>query len=149
MKRSELNKLLSSHQNLTTSHYYRLMCISSSGSIFTVILGTFVICFNLIQSFNIIGNPLQPWRGWADSHYNFSRVVLVPGVIWRSSPESEAAVELTRWLTLLCAFVFFGFFGFAGEARSNYRSAALFVAKRLRLDGVVRYSFLLSLSAQI
>ena len=150
MKRSELNELLSSHQNLTTSHYYRLAWISSSGCVFTVTVGTLIVVFNLVQYFKATGAALEPWRGWADSHFNFSRVDLVPAVLWRSSLPNEVSVELPRWLTLLCSFVFFGFFGFAGEARSNYRSAVLFVAERLRLDGVIRYLVLsLSLSESI
>ncbi|KAJ7238654.1 hypothetical protein C8J57DRAFT_1246354 [Mycena rebaudengoi] len=38
-------------------------------------------------------------------------------------------MELTRWTALSCALVFFAFFGFAVEARKNYRTAFWAVAK--------------------
>jgi pheromone a factor receptor len=47
------------------------------------------------------------------------------------SPVQIASLETTRWAAVLCAFVFFAFFGFADEARKNYRALASNVSKRL------------------
>ena len=46
----------------------------------------------------------------------------------------ESSLELSRWLSVVCAFIFFGFFGFADEAKKNYRSALQTVAKRIGIS---------------
>jgi len=44
------------------------------------------------------------------------------------------SLETTRWFVILCAVVFFAYFGFADEARKNYRAAFGSVAKRVGLS---------------
>lgn len=41
------------------------------------------------------------------------------------------SLEMSRWLIIACGLIFFGFFGFADEARKHYRLAAQFVSKRV------------------
>lgn len=41
-------------------------------------------------------------------------------------------LELSRWLLVVCALVFFSFFGFAEEARKNYRAAWAWISGKLR-----------------
>jgi len=43
------------------------------------------------------------------------------------------SLETTRWFLVLCVAIFFGFFGFADEARKNYKLAYTSVAKRVGL----------------
>jgi len=69
----------------------------------------------------LTGQPLEPWRSWADTHSNFSRVLLIPSILWRNGGMSVVALEITRWSAPLCALMFFLFFGFAEESRRNYR----------------------------
>jgi len=45
-------------------------------------------------------------------------------------------LELSRWSVIFCAFLFFGFFGFADEARKNYRFAFQSVAKCVGISSV-------------
>jgi pheromone a factor receptor len=71
---------------------------------------------------NSHGIQLAPWISWEDVHYNFSRVVYVPSIIWRTIPAFNTSVELTRWLFPVSAFLFFALFGFASEAQKQYRS---------------------------
>ncbi|KAJ4490529.1 hypothetical protein J3R30DRAFT_95748 [Lentinula aciculospora] len=66
-----------------------------------------------------------------DTHFDFSRVVLVPAVVWRSDPATVVALELNRWVPIFCAFVFFALFGFAEEAMKNYKRAFWFLARPL------------------
>jgi pheromone a factor receptor len=65
--------------------------------------------------------PVEPWRGWADTHLAFSRVEQIPALFWRTNHLVVVSLELSRWVTPLCAFVFFGYFGFGDEARKHYR----------------------------
>lgn len=124
--RTQFNELLSSYSNLTSSRYLRLMCLAGVEVVCTVPLGSFAIYLNAKAG-------IFPWISWADTHYNFSRVDQFPALLWRLTSNSEVSVELTRWLIVICAFVFFGFFGFADEAKKNYRSAFATVAKRVGL----------------
>ena len=54
------------------------------------------------------------------THFNFSHVNLISTLTWRNDPYFLVSVELTRWLPVVCAFLFFVLFGFASEARKQY-----------------------------
>lgn len=64
----------------------------------------------------------------------FDRVDQFPSFMWRSDINTVFLVELGRWLTPICAFIFFGFFGFADEARNHYRSAINSITKTLGIS---------------
>ena len=72
-----------------------------------------------------------------DTHVDFSRGDQYPAIVWRNTPGYEASIELSRWLTVLCAFTFFAFFGFAEEARRNYSSAVRTFARSVGLSSTV------------
>lgn len=74
---------------------------------------------------------IAPWISWDNVHWGFSRVDQFPALVWRSDPILSSSLEITRWAVVLCAFIFFAFFGFADEARKNYRGALDSVAKRM------------------
>ncbi|KAL1739215.1 hypothetical protein HDZ31DRAFT_77756 [Schizophyllum fasciatum] len=61
---------------------------------------------------------------------DFSHVNQIPAVLWKSVPIQYRALELTRWFIFICAFIFFVFFGFAQEARKNYRRAMYKLCRR-------------------
>jgi pheromone a factor receptor len=81
----------------------------------TAPLAAFVIWLNATTQ------PIEPWKGLADAHFDFSRFEQLPAVIWRQNHLLVVSMELTRWLPPICAFIFFTFFGFAEEARKHYR----------------------------
>jgi len=123
-RRKEFNELLASNRNLTFGRYFRLMCLA----------GIELICGIPLSSFSLYLNAsggINRWVSWSNTHSGFSRVDQVPSIIWKSQPEVMASLELSRWLVVLCAFIFFAFFGFADEARKHYRSAFYVVAKKL------------------
>lgn len=97
------------------------MALASTEMLLTTPLALFQMIFNLKAQ------PLEPWRSWADTHSNFSRVLLVPSALWRSSGISAIALEVTRWSVPFCAFTFFLFFGFAEESRRSYWRAIKFI----------------------
>jgi len=128
---------MSSNSSLSMSRYIRLMVLSLTDMILTVPLGVFSIYFGTQ------GIGLAPWISWEDTHYNFSRVATLPSVLWRSDPSYLASVELTRWLFVASAFIFFALFGFAGEAQKHYSTAfwacmKIFGVKRSTPKGKVR-----------
>ncbi|KAK0432037.1 putative pheromone receptor [Armillaria borealis] len=118
-RRAEFAVLISSQSNssMNTSRYLRFMILALVNMLFALPLGIYVIYIGSK------GVRLAPWVSWADTHYGFSRVDKVPALIWRGDYSYEVAVELTRWLSVFCAFLFFALFGFANEAKKQYRLA--------------------------
>lgn len=123
-RRSDFNELLSSNRNLSLGRYFRLMCLAG----IELVCGIPLSCFSLYLN---ASGGVEPWISWQNTHSGFSRVDQVPAIIWKNVPELMTSLELSRWLTVLCAFIFFAFFGFADEARKHYRSAFYSVCKRL------------------
>ena len=125
--RSQFNALLSGNGNITANRFIRLMCLASVEILFNIPIALYVI---ILQS----RVPLNPYISWENVHYDFSHVQQIPSLIWRSTLQEQIAVEMPRWATVFCAFVFFSFFGFADEAKKNYRYAFQSVAKRVGLS---------------
>jgi len=63
---------------------------------------------------------VSPWRSWAYQHRDYSHIIQIPGSIWKNNPDVVVQLELWRWMLVVCAFIFFAFFGFAEEARRHY-----------------------------
>ncbi|KAJ3505024.1 hypothetical protein NLJ89_g7633 [Agrocybe chaxingu] len=110
MRRAQFSQFVSSNTSLSINRYFRLMCLATSEVFFTVPLSSYGLYLN------ITSKPIYAWKSWADIHYA-CRVAVI-------------TLELGRWSLILCALVFFGFFGFADEARKNYRRAYWVVVKR-------------------
>nr|QQL12041.1 mating-type protein STE3.2 [Hypsizygus marmoreus] len=122
-RRVEFGQFLSSNTSLTISRYFRLMALAMSDIVFTTPPAIFMLWLNLSAT------TVSPWVSWEDTHFDYSRVVQYPAILWRSDRLTLIAVEFTRWVTPLCALIFFAFFGFADEAKRNYRRAFWFLAK--------------------
>ena len=114
-RRVQFAELISSNSSLNVSRYVRLILLALVNMMLTVPLGVFSIYLNSHI-------PLSPWTSWEDVHFNFSRVGLVPSLIWRSNPSFNTGVELTRWLFPVSALLFFALFGFASEAQKQYHT---------------------------
>ncbi|KAG1763918.1 pheromone A receptor-domain-containing protein [Suillus occidentalis] len=127
-RRAQFMEFLCVNKNLSSSRYFRLMGLAGIEMLCTIPLGIYVIYLNATAQ------PISPWISWADTHLDFSRIEQIPSVFWRTSNPTVLSLELSRWLLVVCAFVFFAFFGFADEARKNYRLAYVSVAKRVGLS---------------
>ena len=66
---------------------------------------------------------MEPYVSWASAHAGFLTIVSVPSTEWKAIPFFAGSLEMSRYALVFCAFVFFAFFGFADEARRNYRLA--------------------------
>ncbi|KAI6007105.1 pheromone A receptor-domain-containing protein [Pisolithus albus] len=125
-RRAQFSQFLSSNTTLTASRYFRLMALSTTELCCTIPLASFMIWVNSSAA------PVEPWISWENTHYDFSFVGQYPSVLWAQDSLFVVAVQLTRWLVIACAFIFFAFFGFAAEARKNYRAGFGAVMKLLR-----------------
>jgi len=128
IRRAQFLELLSANRNLSSGRYFRLMGLASIEVLCTVPLGAYSIYLNVTTE------PIEPWISWENVHVDFSHVNQVPSIIWRQTPEAVTSLELSRWSVVICAFIFFGFFGFADEAKKHYRLAYTSAAKRLGLS---------------
>ena len=122
--RTQMKEILSSNSNLSASRYFRLMALAGIEVLCTVPLASWALYLNMQMG-------IAPWISWENVHFGYARVDQIPSLIWRSDPILNTSLELTRWSIIICAFIFFAFFGFADEARKNYRSALGSVAKRM------------------
>ena len=113
-----------SSTHLTRNRYIRLMVISATEMLGTIPLGTV-----WIVKADKLG--VRPWRGWANTHKDYSVVHRVPASVWKNDPNSVFALEMYRWSLVLCAFLFFALFGFADEARQHYRRVYTSIASRV------------------
>ncbi|PFH48839.1 hypothetical protein AMATHDRAFT_148990 [Amanita thiersii Skay4041] len=124
-KRAEFTTIATSHTAMSLSRYFRLMLLAFLDMMLTVPLGVYVI---YISNKNV---KLAPWVSWEDTHYDFGRVVQIPSMIWRSDASFRTSVELTRWLPVVCALIFFALFGISPEARKNYGMLSASIHKRI------------------
>lgn len=122
--RAQFKEVLSNNSNLKAGRFIRLMMLAGIEVLCTVPLA----CLDLHLN---ISDGVVPWISWENVHVGFSRVDQFPAIIWKPIPRLYTGVELSRWLVVVCAIIFFGFFGFAEEARKNYRTALDSVAKRV------------------
>ncbi|KAF8239230.1 STE3-like pheromone receptor [Tricholoma matsutake] len=128
IRRVQFNQLLSSNSSMNISRYLRLILLALIDIVLTIPLSIYSI---------YIANKgvgMAPWISWQDTHFNFGRVGLVPALIWRGDRSFETSVELTRWLPVFCAFIFFALFGFAAEAQKHYSLFFRWVAKLLNFN---------------
>jgi len=122
--RAQFKEILSSNSNLKSGRFIRLMMLAGTEILCTVPIGCYALYLNITAG-------LEPWISWENVHVRFSRVDQIPALLWKSNHILYSSLELTRWLVIVCAFIFFSYFGFAEEARKNYRSALDSVTKRV------------------
>jgi Pheromone A receptor len=73
--------------------------------------------------------PTYPWPGWKLIHSNWSQISFATAAELAGAPQALYQLEIARWVCVGYGFIFFGFFGIAAEARTNYASACRCVSK--------------------
>jgi len=121
-------ELLSANSDLSSGRYFRLMALAGLEILATIPLASWGIYVDLTAT------VVKPYKGFADTHFNFSHVNQIPAIIWMNQPILTLGLLTTRWSIVICGFLFFLFFGFADEARRNYRLAFHSVVKRVGLS---------------
>ncbi|KAG6819132.1 hypothetical protein H0H93_015052 [Arthromyces matolae] len=123
-RRAQFSEFISSTTTLTINRYFRLMSLATVELVFNTPISAYNLYLNATHS------PIYPWKGWANLHFDWYLINQYPAVLWRGDRIQVVTLELGRWSLVFCAFLFFGFFGFANEARKHYRIAMNTVAKR-------------------
>lgn len=129
-RRNELNQMFTGISNLNSSRHFRLMALASIEILFTIPWAAYTTLYLNIAANGASESPINPYKSWANVHANFGYVGQFPAIEWKQNSTVVTALELSRWAKVICAFIFFAFFGFADEARKNYWLAFHFVARK-------------------
>lgn len=131
-RRADFNQMLSGMNNLNSSRYFRLMGLAGIELLLGIPWGVYASLYlNIHSAKGASASPIYPWISWANVHANFGYVGQFPAFEWKALPTNVVTLELSRWSCVICSFIFFAFFGFAQEARKNYRLMFNSVAKRV------------------
>ncbi|KAJ4468525.1 pheromone receptor [Lentinula aciculospora] len=114
-RRLEFAQFLSSSKTLTVGRYFRLMALAMTEMLCTVPLSAITIWLTATSA------PMGPWISLGNTHFDFSRVDQYPAVIYNANPRFAASIQFNRWASVACSLIFFILFGFAEEARRNYK----------------------------
>ena len=124
----QLKQLPGSNKSVNYNRYMRLIAMSG----IQLLINLPLFLYNLYVNAHDV--TVSPWISWKNTHFNYSFVGQLHSAAWR--PHGATSIEWTRWSVVLGAFAFFGFFGFAEEARKNYRLAYAFARSRLHLGNL-------------
>ncbi|KAM6493090.1 putative transmembrane pheromone receptor [Amanita muscaria] len=124
-RRAEFSQILYCNTALSPNRYLRLMLLATLEIVFNVPISSYDLYLNATKV------RIYPWNSWSDVHFDWYNINAYPAFLWRSDNSVVATLELTRWSPIICALVFFIFFGFAQEARKNYSVILSSVTKRL------------------
>jgi pheromone a factor receptor len=119
----EINEILAGFKNLNRSFHFRLVALASAELLIGIPWSVYSSLYLNISANGASESPINPYKSWGDVHAKFSHVGQFPAVLWKQDHTVVVSLELSRWAKVLCAFMFFVFFGFAQEARKNYRLA--------------------------
>jgi Pheromone A receptor len=107
---------------LTTSRYVRLMLMSLVQIIWGLIVAACNVGFSL-------RNGLRPWTGFADVHWDFSRIAVYPFFVMT---RYEMIFTLALWWAVpISALLFFAFFSFGEDAMKDYRATIAWVRQKV------------------
>ena len=121
----QFKEIMSSSRGLNRSRYLRLIILCTIDMVGTVPIASYIMLGLNLK------NGLRPWVNWANVHSDYNVILQYPNINWKHVPDLALQLELFRWTLVLCAFIFFGLFGFADEARQNYRRLYRSLASRV------------------
>ncbi|KAG8929276.1 a-factor receptor [Tulasnella sp. 419] len=114
-QRKQFNDILqSANTGLTVNRYFRLMALAGTDLVLTLPFALYIFINNCMLGLN-------PWISWADTHYNFNRVEKFPWGFFKLFPQSLFMINITRYALVANGFLFFLFFGLAGESGVFYK----------------------------
>lgn len=105
--------LQTSNSALTTSRYFRLMCMA-------VVQMFFGMAVTIVNMWFTMRHGLLPWISWENVHVRFSRIAVFPTAL---IPAQQWTWTYLLWWTIpISSFLFFAFFSFGQDAMKEYRA---------------------------
>lgn len=120
---------MSSNRNINRGRYFRLMALACTELFCTIPLASYILA-------RFMQDHPGGWKSWKETHDDghWTEILQIPASVWKALPFYTFNLELFRWLLPMGAFIFFAFFGFADEARQNYRRAFKSIATRVGIS---------------
>ena len=116
--RVEFTKVASTTSGMSPSRYIRLMLLVFVDMFCNTPIGVFAIIV-ASRAAVLPVSALSQSVGFSSKVESDSSFITASE--WKADSLYRAIVEINRWVPVFCSFVFFGFFGFAEEAKKNYR----------------------------
>jgi hypothetical protein len=114
--------LKNSNSALTTSRYFRLMLMA----LVEMFWGILVTACNMWFTCQ---DGMRPWTGWANVHWNFSRIALYPTVV---IPIYDLTWTYALWWTIpISALIFSAFFSFGEDAMKEYATCVTWARSKI------------------
>ncbi|KAG8793269.1 a-factor receptor [Ceratobasidium sp. 428] len=113
--RRQFNQAMShSPTGINMSRYFRMMGLSSGEMLFSLPLSLYILYLNL-------QTPQLPWVSWEYTHNHFSVVQKVPIEFIKADITQYNVMMLNQWCLPTGGYLFFLWFGLAGEAVTEYK----------------------------
>ena len=122
-RQSDFKEILSSNSGLNPSRFFRLMTFAALEVLCCIAVAITITVFYMTQG------EIQPWISWEDTHRDFSQIDLIPSRIWRYDPTTNVSLEMSRWIVVVCGFIFV-LFGFADKAQGTLQANTSNVVQR-------------------
>lgn len=124
--RVELKRIVAADKSISFGSYSRVFLLGTVDAMTTVPISAFQLWVNLTKD-----GPVQPWKGWAIEHANYSRIDQIPKALWSLDYWITISVRWNQWLPAFCAFIFLCFFGFTGYAPRSLFNVLRNYARRM------------------
>ncbi|KAG8984425.1 a-factor receptor [Tulasnella sp. 427] len=105
--------LASANSGLSISRYFRLMALAATEMMCSLPASCYMLYLN-------VAHGVHPWKGWADTHYNFNRFERLPWGWYKVFPKGYVMMNISRWSLPAGAFLFFIYLGMSGESGEFY-----------------------------
>ncbi|KAI0061191.1 fungal pheromone STE3G-protein-coupled receptor [Artomyces pyxidatus] len=108
----------------------RLLIIAGGAALFTFSYNVHSVFLNRTSA------TYEKWGSWGAVHSQFSTINQITAADWRADYNTQIALEIARWSSVICGIVFFLLFGLGWEAPREYRKIWEAVRSRVRGDPV-------------
>ena len=128
---SFMTTLRDAQSALTTARYVRLILMS-----FTLMIWTLVA--SIMQIWFSTRDGIRPWTGWNDVHSDWLTIGLFPTIL--IPPSARVWTEVLWWITPVSALLFSAFFLFGEDAIKEYKTCYAWIRSHLLRDDAQRRS---------
>ncbi|KDQ50788.1 hypothetical protein JAAARDRAFT_211492 [Jaapia argillacea MUCL 33604] len=118
-----MSNVFAGNRNLSRRRYIRPMALAGAEILVGIPLSALCISTN-------VQGGISHWISFSDTHWNFSEVDQIPSIFWKSTYPYSVGIELSRWYPIICASLFFCFFGLGQEAWDHYRGLYAHVIRK-------------------
>ncbi|QRV82261.1 STE3-type pheromone receptor [Ceratobasidium sp. AG-Ba] len=121
-RRQFTQALGSGSHGINMSRYFRMMGLSCGEILCSLPLSIYILVSTLHMK-------MWPWVSWADTHYKWAQIHHVPAIALQQNMVVWRAFMVNQWIVPAGGFLFFLWFGLAGEALDEYKKLFYFLVR--------------------